>query len=254
MVMGVLGDLAMGRARFGLAAALALAGAAEASAASAPPAPARPTAGVVHVGVEADPALMAAVSAALVAAATVPDARIEGLSVDRPRNACGAAVPERVEIPRPVDGSARLAVKLIGPARGAAPPCETWGWARFRLLAPVPVAGRAVRAGEPLAGATRLDEREIKAGHPPADLASLEAGATADRTLVPGQMVEADMVRAPGPRPGDPVKVVLVAGALAIEQTGRSVPCARNHNCAVLPSGKHVDGAFVDGRLLVQMP
>ncbi|HEY8926676.1 MAG TPA: hypothetical protein VIU64_19970, partial [Polyangia bacterium] len=99
-----------------------------------------------------------------------------------------------------------------------------------------------------------LDDREIKVGHLPADAVSLEAGATADRALVAGQVVETDMVRAPGPRPGDPVKVVLVAGALAIEQTGRAVPCARNHNCAVLPSGKHVDGAFVDGRLLVQMP
>ena len=244
----------MGRARFGFVAALALAGAAEASAASAsPPAPLRPTAAVV-VETEADPALIAAVGAALGAASTVPDARIEGLSVDRPRNACGAALPERVEIPRAVDGSARLAVKLIGPARGTAPPCETWGWARFRLRAPVPVAVRAVRVGESLAGATRLDQREIKVGHPPADLASLEAGATADRALAPGQLVETDMVRAPGPRPGDPVKVVLVAGGLAIEQTGRAVPCARNHNCAVLPSGKHVDGAFADGRLLVQMP
>jgi len=250
MAMGVLGDLAVGRGRFGFVAALALVGAAGTSAAAAP---ARPTAAVV-VEAEAEGALVAAVDAALVAASTVPDARIEGLSVDRPHNACAVAVPERVEIPRPIDGSARVAVKLIGPARGAAPPCETWGWARFRLLAPVPVAVRALRAGESLAGATRLDHREIKVGHPPANLASLEAGATADRALVPGQLVETDMVRAPGPRAGDPVKVVLVAGGLAIEQTGRAVPCARNHNCAVLPSGKHVDGAFVDGRLLVQMP
>ena len=68
-------------------------------------------------------------------------------------------------------------------------------------------------------------------------------------------MVEADGVRAPGPRAGEPVKVVLIVpGAMAIEQMGRAVSCARNHNCAVLPSGKHVDGTFVDGRLLVEMP
>ena len=241
MGMGVLGDLARGGARPGLAAALAVAlgGVATGARAEAD---------------SADPALTAIVSAALVAAATVPDARIEGLAIERPRSACAATTPERVEISRPVEGSARLAVKLIGPARGAAPPCETWGWARFRLLAPVPVAARAVRAGEPLAGATRLDDREIKVGHLPADLASLERGATAERALVAGQIVETEMVRAAGPRPGDSVKVVLVAGGLAIEKTGRAVPCARNHNCAVLPSGKHVDGAFVDGRLLVQMP
>ena len=240
--MGVLGDLARGGVRPGLAAALALALGGVATEARAEP-------------VSPDPALTAVVSAALVAAATVPDARIEGLAIERPRSACAATAPERVEISHPVEGSARLAVKLIGPARGAAPPCETWAWARFRLLAPVAVAVRAVRAGEPLAGATRSSDREIKVGHAPADLASLESrGATADRALATGQIVESDMVRAPGPRPGEPVKVVLVAGALAIEQTGRAVPCARNHNCAVLPSGRHVDGAFVDGRLLVQMP
>jgi len=50
------------------------------------------------------------------------------------------------------------------------------------------------------------------------------------------------------------VKVVLVSGGLAVEQVGRAVPCARNHNCAVLPSGKHVDGALVEGRLMVQLP
>ena len=68
MGMGVLEDLAMGRARFGLVAALALAGVARE--ASAEP-------------VSAEPALAAAVSAALAAAATVPDARMEGLAIDR---------------------------------------------------------------------------------------------------------------------------------------------------------------------------
>jgi len=262
MAMVVLGAFTIDRPRFGrvsaaaLAAAIALGGAAPAASAESDamqlPAVRSGAASVT----EAEPALTAAVAAALAAASTVPDARVELLAIERPRSACAASAnPERVEVSRPVDGSARLAVKLIGPARGAAPPCETWAWARFRLLAPVPVAVRAVRAGEPLAGATRSSDREIKVGHAPADLASLESrGATADRALATGQIVESDMVRAPGPRPGEPVKVVLIAGALAIEQTGRAVPCARNHNCAVLPSGRHVDGAFVDGRLLVQMP
>ena len=200
------------------------------------------------------PALAAVLGDALTAAATVPGSRVEVLGVDGTHTGCPIAVPERVEVSRDVTGSGRVAVKLIGAVRAGGTPCEAWSWVRFRLVARVPVATRSVRAGEALAGATRLDEREIKTGHTPADTAVLEAGALADRTLVAGQVVEADLVRSAGPRPGEPVKVVLVAGALAIEETGRAVPCARNHNCAVLPSGRHVDGTFVDGRLLVQMP
>jgi hypothetical protein len=192
----------------------------------------------------------AVIQAALAAAATVPDARIELLSVERPRTSCGMAAVTRAEVARPVDGSARIAVKLFGGERDGHA-CEAWSWVRFRLFGKVPVTLRAVRAGESFGGATALEEREIKMGSDPA---ALGEGAFAERSLGPGQMIETAAVRPPGPRPGEAVKVVLVTGTISIEQTGRAVPCARNHTCAVLPSGKHVDGAFVEGRLLVQMP
>jgi hypothetical protein len=198
--------------------------------------------------VAADEPAPAAVVSALAASTTIPDARVTVTSVERGHGACTSV--ERVEVPRPVDGSGRFAVKLIG-ARASGEPCESWSWVRVRLFAKVPVVTRAVRAGDSLAGAVKTEEREIQPGHVPASVA---ADASADRSLGAGQMLEADAVRAPGLRPGEAVKVVLVSGGLAVEQTGRAVPCARNHTCAVLPSGKHVDGALVEGRLMVQLP
>jgi hypothetical protein len=189
--------------------------------------------------------------AALSAAVTIPGARADIVALDRPAGECVTTGPRmHVEIPRPIDGSGRIAVKLIGSRTGGAT-CEVWAWARVRIFAQVPVARRAVREGDALVPATQMEEREIKSGHVPA---TLTEGATADRSLGAGQIVEADFVRAPGLRPGELVKVLIVSGAMAIEQTGHAVPCARGHNCAVLPSGKHIEGTFVGGRLMVQLP
>jgi len=190
------------------------------------------------------------VQAALDAADVVPNGRVEILSLDRSPNTCAAVGELRAEVPRPVDGSGRFGVKLVGTRAGGAS-CQAWIWVRLRVVAEVSVTTRAVRAGERFAGATTFADREILPGRQPAT--ALE-GAVAERSVGPGQMIEAEMARAPGLRPGEPVKVVLVAGALSVEQMGRAVPCARNHNCAVLPTGRHVDGTLVDGRLLVEMP
>jgi hypothetical protein len=190
------------------------------------------------------------IQTALDAADVVPNGRVEILSLDRSPNTCAAAGELRAEVPRPVDGSGRFGVKLVG-TRATGAPCQAWIWVRLRVMAPVRVATRAIRAGEPFAGATSSVEREILPGRQPATALD---GAVAERSVGPGQMIEAEMAQAPGLHPGEPVKVVLVAGALSIEQTGRAVACARNHSCAVLPNGKHVDGTLVDGRLLVEMP
>jgi len=189
------------------------------------------------------------VQSALDAADVVPNGRVEIVSLDRAPNTCAAAGDLRAEVPRPVDGSGRFGVKLVGThANGA--PCQAWIWARLRVMAQVSVTTRAVRAGEPFAGAVAPAEREILPGRQPATALD---GATAERSVGPGQMIEAEMARPPGLHPGESVKVVLIAGGLSIEQMGRAVGCARNHNCAVLPNGKHVDGTLTDGRLLVQM-
>lgn len=190
------------------------------------------------------------VQTALDAADVVPNGRVEILSLDRAPNTCAGAGELRAEVPRPVDGSGRFGVKVIGAqASGAA--CQAWIWARVRVMAQVSVATRAIRTGESFTGMTTSAEREILPGRQPATTLD---GATAERSVGPGQMIEAEMARPPGLHPGEPVKVVLVAGALSIEQTGRAVACARNHNCAVLPNGKHVDGTLMNGRLLVEMP
>jgi hypothetical protein len=199
----------------------------------------------------ADDDVSTIVRGALESASSLPGARVELVSMERRPDACAVGAEPRAEVPQPVDGSGKFAVKLVGTRSGGAAPCQAWVWARVRVFATVSVATRTIRAGEPFAGATNTDEREIRPGRLPAT--ALE-GATAERTVGVGQMVEADVVRQPGLRPGDPVKVVIVAGAMSIEQTGRAVACARNHNCAVLPSGRHVDGALVAGRLLVEMP
>jgi hypothetical protein len=44
------------------------------------------------------------------------------------------------------------------------------------------------------------------------------------------------------------------AGALSVEQSGRAVPCPRGRACAVLPSGRRVEGRLEDGRILVELP
>ena len=195
--------------------------------------------------------------AALSAAVTTPGARVDIVAVDLPSSSsnCVTSGPDaRVETSRPIDGSGRVAVKLTGARPGGAA-CEVWAWARVRIFAKVPVTRRALRAGEALAMAAATEVREIKSGHTPAAWETVVAGGSvADRSLGAGQMIEADAVRAPGLKSGETVKVVIVSGALAIEQTGHAIPCVRGRICALLPSGKHVEGTLVDGRLMVQMP
>jgi hypothetical protein len=190
------------------------------------------------------------VQSALDAADVVPNGRVEILTLDRTPNTCAATKDLRAEVPRPVDGSGRFGVKLVG-TRAGGEPCQAWIWVRLRVMAQVSVATRAIRLGESFVGATAGAEREILPGRQPAT--GLE-GAIAERSVGPGQMIEAEMAQVPGLHPGQSVRVVMVAGGLSIEQSGRAVACGRNRNCAVLPSGRHVDGTLVDGRLLVEMP
>lgn len=192
-------------------------------------------------------ALVEALSSAL----TIPGARADVVSLEQTGGDCRTDGPHmRVEAPRPIDGSGRVALKLTG-VRAGGRSCEVWAWARIKVFADVPVARRAVRAGEVLADAVRTEEREIKPGHVPAILTTTSV---AERSVGVGQMIEAEAVRAPGPRPGELVKVLILSGALAVEQTGRVVPCGRGRVCAVLPSGKHLEGTFQDGRLKVELP
>ncbi len=200
----------------------------------------------VAPGVELAPLVRHAIERALAA----PGARIDNAVEER-----GSARPldcqvTQAEVAQPIEASGRLAVKISGrAARGGH--CELWIWARVRVVAPVAVASRALRAGDPLDGAYTTEERELRLGHAPAVIGP---SSVATRALAAGQMLDASVVAEPTLRSGDVVKVVVVSGSLVIEQTGRAVPCVRGRSCAVLASGKQVEGELVDGRLMVQSP
>jgi hypothetical protein len=119
------------------------------------------------------------------------------------------------------------------------------------VLAPVAVTTRTLREGEPLLGALALEEREVLPGRHP--LRAAPAGAAATRRLGAGVALDESAVRV-GPAAGGPVVVLLRAGSLTVEQTGRAVPCLPGKACALLPSGRRVEGRFEDGRILVEVP
>ena len=185
---------------------------------------------------------------AVVAALAVEGAEVEVAEVRVSQGAgCTADAWEAL---RPVDSSGPAGLRFEGhDARGGA--CQGFAWARVKVRAPAVVTTRAVREGESLVAAVTLSPREVLPGR--RSLGELPAGAVAGRSLAAGTSLDAQAVRV-GPRVGEPVAVVLRLGALSVEQPGRSVPCARDRACALLPSGRRVEGHLADGRLLVEAP
>jgi flagella basal body P-ring formation protein FlgA len=183
-------------------------------------------------------------------ALATPGARLDSAVEERGAARAGDCRATEAEVSRPIEGSGRVAVKLAGRSpRGQR--CEGWTWVRVRVVAPVAIAAHALRAGEPLDNAVTTQERELRAGHPPAQVGPTTVAA---RAIAAGQPIESSEVTEPTLRSGDAVKVVIVSGALVIEQMGRAVPCMRGRGCAVLSTGKHVEGDLIDGRLVVQSP
>ena len=179
---------------------------------------------------------------------SVPGARLEVVDYQPSLPAgCGVA---RADAPGPVAASGRVALRLSGTLPGGAP-CDGWAWARVRVFGPALVVTRALRAGEPLAEAVAPGEREIAPGRAP--LARLPAGAVAERPLASGMFVEERDLRL-GPRPGEPVAVVVRLGGLLVEQPGHAVACSRGRACALMPSGRRVEGSFENGRIVVGSP
>ncbi len=154
-------------------------------------------------------------------------------------------VPRAASVPRAITGSAKVAVRL----RDAH--CPAWAWLRVQVWATTAVTSRPVRAGERLAPALITDEREVYAGHMPV---VPPAGAVAARALPRGTLIEASHVAGGSLPAGEPVKVIVMSGALAVEMQGRAVPCGAGRSCVVLPSGRHVEGRLDNGRLLVEVP
>lgn len=196
------------------------------------------------------PLLLAASSPleAVAGALAVPGARVE---LDGVRTSSGAGcAPEAWATLRAVEASGSAALRFSGRAADGTP-CQGFAWGRVRVLAPAAVTTRALREGEPLDGALATQEREVLPGR--RALLGAPPGAAAARRLPAGAVLEESAVRA-GPAPGEPVLVVLRAGSLSVEQAGRAVPCPRGRACALLPSGRRVEGRPVDGRILVEVP
>lgn len=187
--------------------------------------------------------------AALTAALSLPGARAELTSL-RPSLPAGCT-PLAAASPRPVAASGEVALRVRGALDGGAP-CEGWAWARVRVLAKVAVALRPLAEGDSIdTSAFDLAEREIAPGRAP--LATIPSGATAARSIAAGTALEGVHLRL-GPPPGAAVTVLARVGSLEVEQPGRAVACTRNRACALLPSGRRVEGTFDGARLVVETP
>lgn len=185
------------------------------------------------------------VRAAVAEALSVRGARAEVLDLT------GALPPgcalARAESPGPISASGRVLLHLVGAGPGGGA-CGSWAWAQVRVIAPTLVTTRAVAEDAPLEGAVELVEREVAAGRRP--LAELPSGARAARALPAGTPLQDASIRV-GARPGETVAVLLRAGPLAVEQEGRAIACRRGRACALLPSGRRVEGAWHEGRIVL---
>jgi hypothetical protein len=160
---------------------------------------------------------------------------------------CAAAAWEAL---RPVASSGRAPLRFSG-LTAAGHPCQGFAWASVALSAPAAATTRALKAGEPLDGAVIMGAHEVLPGRHA--LAEIPPGAAAARALPAGTVLDESSIRV-GPESGAAVTVVLRLGALSVEQPGRAVPCRRGRACALLPSGRRVEGRFLYGRLLVEAP
>jgi hypothetical protein len=173
-----------------------------------------------------------ALEEALRRAVTRDGARVELTAWDAPTRCKGEFVSA------PFDASGRVPVRVRGKS------CQAWGWATVRVYLPIATLTRDVKPNETVDGAWTVTELEPTG----AALTNAPKGATATRWLRKGQRLTPTDLRV-GPRPGTPITVRLVSGALSLEQRGTIVNCTGI--CAALPSGKKVEGQLSDGVLVV---
>ena len=77
----------------------------------------------------------------------------------------------------------------------------------------------------------------------------------AKRFLRAGTSVFERDVESAGRSAGDILKIRVRTGSLIVETQGRRIACGGGRICAVLPSGRHVEGRLEDGhRLVVELP
>lgn len=181
-------------------------------------------------------------------ARTSPGARATVVEY-RPTLPSGCEATSAVALASP-DLGGRLMLKLAGTSGGGVT-CDGFATARAQLVGPVYVVTKAVARGAPLADAVVLEERPLQGL--PSRVNDLTPGAIAAQPLPPGTVLETRHVAATGPKAGDKITMVLKSGAITLVQEGRLAPCISGRSCAVLPTGRRVEGQLVDGRLVVEV-
>ncbi|RMG11306.1 MAG: hypothetical protein D6729_18200 [Deltaproteobacteria bacterium] len=177
--------------------------------------------------------------------APVVRVEIETYAVRTPR---GCRIGSYV-VTTPIEASGRYRLRVKGrDTQGRR--CQAWGVVEVRAYARLPVATRAIEAGAPVAPAVRYEERAMRPGLRPA--AAVPPDAVAARRVPAGAVLRPSDLRAAGPRPGDPVRVVFQQGALRIEDRGRLLPCRSGRACAQLSTGRRVEGRLEGNRLWVE--
>ena len=181
------------------------------------------------------------VSESLSHALAISGARIVPLAWSAPQ---GCHI-RNASVSHPIDGSGRVAVKFAGRN------CSGWGWVRLEVWSETAITTRALRAGEAVETGYARVEQEVRSGRMPF---VPPAGAVAVRNLPAGTALDPRDVSNSSVVAGDPVKIIVAAGAVAIATQGRRIPCSPSRACAVLASGKHVEGRMDDsGRLIVEV-
>jgi hypothetical protein len=182
------------------------------------------------------------VALAIRSAAAVPGAVVE-LSGYRASPASCVAREARVD--RPYFVSGEVMARFTGQdSRG---PCSGAALVHATVRAQVWVAAKAARSGD-LIEAVQA-EREVRVE----PLAGLPEGARAARAIAAGSVIDAGLLQdAAGPA-GSKIQIELHDGSLRIATSGRVVPCSRGKSCALLESGKHVEGLFRGGVLIVEV-
>ncbi len=182
------------------------------------------------------------VSESLTRALAIPGARIVPISWSA-RATCHI---RNASVAHAIDGSGRVAVKYSG--RG----CAGWGWVQLEVWAETAVTTRAVRPGDALASSFAMIEQEVIHGRMPYVPPD---GSVAVRNLPSGTIIRPGDASRSAVVAGDPVKVIVISGVLAVEAQGRRVSCGESRACAVLTSGRHLEGHMDGfGRLIVEVP
>jgi hypothetical protein len=193
------------------------------------------------------PALDHLARTAVEAAVSAPDARAELVGIEGAPARC---LVSSAEVPQPIRASGRASLRLRGrDAAGQA--CDAWAWARVRVSGPSLVTSRAISEGEPLLDGVKTEQRELEPGRDA--LAELPEGARAAKALASGTPLNQALIRV-GPLPGEAVSVSLQLGALRVDEVARATPCRAGRACAILPSGRRVEGIWHDGRIVIESP